>query len=152
MAKDKASSVIFLDEIDKIVGPSTNQDSFRGRLEAELRNHWDDAIRESWDVVILGTTSSVDEVPKGVISRFTECIKVARVSSEAIRTLVLEQLDLPHSLSEANLRQISTRLAAVGPREVEYFVRALKRRAQSKLLKARYFRKVSGLRIGPYSS
>ncbi|KAL9028601.1 MAG: hypothetical protein Q9196_003061 [Gyalolechia fulgens] len=142
VAKELAPSAIFIDEIDKVVGGGTHRDNFMARLEGVLRIMWSKCITEGWDVVVLGATSDLQDVPKGILSRFTATVKVGLLSFTETMKMLETKLTFQHELTPKQLRQIAADLAPLGPRAITNYVTFVTDLLRNRLGKATHFKEV----------
>lgn len=138
--------MIFIDEIDKVVKADDRRDSFTDRVEGEMLCLWSQAVREGWDVAIIGATNYMDRIPMAIRSRFTKHVYVGNLSRQNTKTMLLNVLDFRFDFSDQDINELTDKFTPLGPRAIQNFVNDVKRDIKLRLFEAEFFRKVSQIR------
>ncbi|KAL8944146.1 MAG: hypothetical protein Q9216_000651 [Gyalolechia sp. 2 TL-2023] len=141
LAKKLAPSAILIDEIDKVVGTGNNSEDFRMRVEGVLSIMWSRSISEMSDVVVLGATDAVKDMPKSILSRFGQRIKVDGLSFDNAEDILRNEITFRHGLTGVQLRQVAEELAPLGLRAIRNLAHAVLRCLQKRLATAAHFKK-----------
>ncbi|KAI4166771.1 MAG: hypothetical protein LQ343_007773 [Gyalolechia ehrenbergii] len=142
-ARQHAPSVIFIDEIDKVVKADDRRDSFTDRVEGEMLCLWSQAVREGWDVAIIGATNYMDRIPMAIRSRFTKHVYVGNLSRQNTKTMLLNVLDFRFDFSDQDINELTDKFTPLGPRAIQNFVNDVKRDIKLRLFEAEFFRKTT---------
>jgi len=110
IAREKAPSIIFIDEIDSILSKRTNEDHEASRrLKTEFLVQFDGAGSGEDDahVIVIGATNIPESLDDAVIRRLTKRIFVGSPDAETRKTLISKLLPKKeHKLSEHDIDKL----------------------------------------------
>ena len=111
IARKRQPSVVFIDELDSILGARTSgQHEASRRLETEFLAQVDGVGNSSEDrVVLIGATNRPQELDEAVLRRMPKRIYIDLPSPETREQLIGNLLkNQPHTISAKHLKQIVT--------------------------------------------
>lgn len=137
-------SVIFMDDVDGLLGARTGEESDSSRRsKSELIIQWDRLDAHS-RVMVVGATNKPKDIDPAFRRRFQTRIRVSAPDVEALKEmLVLSLQKIRHCISEAQVGELATLCKGYTGSDLNDMIQTLSRRKLRELVKAQSFRQAS---------
>lgn len=152
MAREKRPSIIFIDEIDAVCANRERSGSSESRagMKTELLVQMDGVGKDNTGVFVLAASNVPWTLDPAMLSRLQRKIYIPLPNSNARRQQLKRNETLP--LTSGYLDFMVEETKGLSGRDIDIMLQESLEKAKTRVLKARYFRRVSHGFIGPAGS
>lgn len=144
MARKKAPAVVFIDEIDSLVGQRTDgENDSTHRVKTEFLVQMDGVGTESAGVLVLAATNTPWSLDPAMRRRFERRIYIGLPEPDVIAQMITRQIAKnPHELTSDHIRQLSLQCKGFSGSDITTFVRTALMQPVHRVQVATHFRRV----------